>query len=63
MGISFKPTVQNALEGQLSADPSGLDSDGWKRMLCSKQFGKKTDDLCEAIAFLGCRVCTVYLIC
>ena len=44
-----------------AAGPSGLDSDGWKRMLCSKQFGKKTDDLCEAIALLGRRVCTSFV--
>ena len=31
-----------------SAGPSGLDSDGWKRLL--RQFGKKTGELCDAIS-------------
>ena len=60
--MKIEQVIFNNIDGHLiqacakrtggSAGPSGLDSDGWKRMLCSKQFGKKTDDLCEAIALL-----------
>ena len=44
-----------------AAGPSGLDSDGWKRILCSKQFGKKTEELCDAIALMARRLSTGYV--
>ena len=44
-----------------AAGPSGLDSDGWKRILCSKQFGTKSAELCESIAHMAIRLCTQYV--
>ena len=44
-----------------SAGPSGLDSDAWKRLLCSKQFGKKSVELCDAIALMARRLSTAFL--
>ena len=41
-----------------AAGPSGLDSDGWKRILCSKQFGTKSMELCESLARLTIRLST-----
>ena len=38
-----------------------MDSDGWKRLLCSKQFGKKTDELCDAIAMMARRISTSHV--
>ena len=32
-----------------SAGPSGMDADIWRRILCSKAFGKTSSDLCYAI--------------
>ncbi|KAL5266928.1 hypothetical protein ACHWQZ_G004092 [Mnemiopsis leidyi] len=33
-----------------SAGPSGIDADGWQRFLCSRSFGKETENLCSTIA-------------
>ena len=38
--------------------PSGLDGDGWKRILTSNSFGSDSIDLCTAIAALGRKLCT-----
>ena len=38
-----------------------MDSDGWKRLLCSKQFGKKTDELCDGIAMMARRISTSHV--
>ena len=69
--IKVEPIIFSNIDGKLiqasakrtagAAGPSGLDSDGWKRMLCSKQFGKKTDELCDAIASMAQRLCTSYI--
>ena len=69
--LKVEPVIFNNIDGKLiqacakrtagAAGPSGLDSDGWKRILCSKQFGKKTDELCDAIALMGRRLCTSYI--
>ena len=44
-----------------SAGPSGLDSDGWQRLLCSKSYGSAGTDLCEAVALLTRKLCTKYM--
>ena len=44
-----------------SAGPSGLDSDGWQRLLCSKSYGSAGTDLCEAVALLTRKLCTEYV--
>ena len=40
-----------------SAGPSGMDSEGWARLLCSRQFKSKPSELCESIAVLARRLC------
>ena len=44
-----------------SAGPSGLDSDIWRRILCSKSFGKVSEDACESVARMCRRLCTEYV--
>ena len=41
------------------AGPSGLDADGWRRLLITKQFGTSSTDLCKAIAEVIKKLCTV----
>ena len=69
--VKVEPVIFESIDGTLiqacakrtggSAGPSGLDSDGWKRLLCSKQFGKKTGELCDAIALMARRLSTSYV--
>ena len=33
-----------------SSGPSGIDAEGWQRFLCSRSFGKETENLCSTIA-------------
>ena len=44
-----------------SAGSCGLDSEGWSRMLCSKQFKSKPAELCEAIAVFARKLCTEFV--
>ena len=70
-GLNVEPVIFENIDGTLiqacakrtggSAGPSGLDSDGWKSLRCSKQFGKKTGELCDAIALMARRLSTEYL--
>ena len=70
-GLNVEPVIFENIDGTLiqacakrtggSAGPSVLDSDGLKRLLCSKQFGKKTGELCDAIALMARRLSTEYL--
>ena len=38
--------------------PSGLDADGWKRILLSKNFGESSSDLCQTLAKVTMKLCT-----
>ena len=40
------------------AGPSGLDADGWRRILMAKEFGNSSIDLCTAIAEVIKKLCT-----
>ncbi len=40
-----------------AAGPSGADAELWQRILCSKQFKKKPEMLCEGIAELAKKLC------
>jgi len=40
-----------------SAGPSGLDSDGWQRLLCSKSFKTCGTELCDSVALLTRKLC------
>ena len=50
--IDAKAIYEAAKKTNGSAGPSGLDSDGWQRLLCSKSYGSAGTDLCEAVALL-----------
>ena len=41
-----------------SGGPTRLDADTWKHILCSKAFGRLSDELAEEIAVLARRMCT-----
>ena len=38
--------------------PSGLDADGWKRILLSKNFGESTSNLCQTLVKVTIKLCT-----
>ncbi len=44
-----------------AAGPSGLDADGWKRILCSKQFTTKSKALADNIAGMARKLCTAHI--
>ena len=44
-----------------AAGPSGIDSDLWKRILCSKSYGKIATNACDSIARMCRRLCTEYV--
>ena len=37
--------------------PSGLDADGWKRILLSKNFGELSSDLCQTLVKVTKKLC------
>ena len=39
-----------AIKARGGAGPSGMDADGWKRILISNSFGESSTDLCKAFA-------------
>ena len=39
--------------------PSGMDAEGWKRLLTSNSFGQSSQDLCKAVAAAARKLCTV----
>ena len=47
-----------ALETKGSGSPSGIDLNGFRRMLASKSFKKSSASLCDAMAMLAKRLCT-----
>ena len=51
-----------ALRTRGTAGPSGLDADGWRRILISKNFGTAGKDLRTAIAKMSRRLCTEEII-
>ena len=54
--------VRNAaLRTKGSGGPSGVDSNGFRRILGSKSFKKSGIELCEAIATMTRRLCTEYI--
>ena len=52
-------SVKNAiLKTKGAAGPSGLDANGWIRILISNQFGKSSNDLCKALTEVIKKLCT-----
>ena len=47
-----------AMKMKGAARPSCFDSDDWKMVLVSRQFGSSCNDLCEAIASMAKKLCT-----
>ena len=41
-----------------SAGPSGLDSEGWRRILISRVFGKNGEELCNSVSRLAKQLAT-----
>ena len=55
-------TIQKAAKMMKgAAGPSGIDSDLWKRILCSKSYGKIATNACDSIARMSRRLCTGYV--
>ena len=48
---------QAAVRTKGGSGPSGMDGDGWRRLLTSKQYGQESTDLCKAIARFGRTLC------
>ena len=46
-----------ALRNRGGSGPSGMDTDGWKRILTSKQFAESSTDLCTTIANMIKKLC------
>ena len=47
-----------AMKTRVGLGPSGLDADGWKRILLSNNFGKPPFDLCQTLAKVTKKLCT-----
>ncbi len=66
--IKVEPVIFEAIDGPLvqsvtknangSGGPTLVDTDSWKYMLCSKNFGKASDNLASAIADTAKRLCS-----
>ena len=56
--IDEDSVAKAALKTKGAAGPSGLDADGWRRMLVSKNFGKFGKDLRTAVARMTTVLCT-----
>ena len=50
--------VKAALRTKGSAGPSGLDAEGWRRMLISKTFVNETVNLRSSVALMAKHLCT-----
>ena len=48
-GIDVEKIQKAAVKTQDGSGPSGMDADGWQRILKSKQFEKSSIDLCKAL--------------
>ena len=47
-----------AMKTRGGSGPTGLDTDGWKRILLSKNFGESSSDLCQTLAKVTKKLCT-----
>ena len=52
---------ETALRTKGSGGPSGVDANGFKRILACKSFKKSGVNLCEAVATMTRRLCTEYI--
>ena len=56
--INGEMIKEAALKTKGSGGPSGIDANGFRRVLASKSFKKSSANLCDAIAMLPKRLCT-----
>ena len=56
--IDESTIAQAALRTRGASGPSGLDADGWRRILVSKNFGRTSTELRKSIAEMACVLCT-----
>ncbi|CAB3999685.1 Hypothetical predicted protein [Paramuricea clavata] len=59
--INVEMVRQAALRTKGSGDPSGVDANGFRRMLACKSFKQSSTRLCEAIARMTKTLCTQYI--
>ena len=57
--IDVEKIQKAAVKTQGGSGPSGMDVDGWKQILTSKQFGKSSIDLCKAFAEVIKKICSI----
>ena len=55
--ITTKKVRKTAINTKGGSGPSGLDADGWRRILASNCFGDSLSDLCRAIASFTRKLC------
>ena len=56
--IDAESVKKAILKTKGTAGPSGLDADGWKRILTSNQFGNSSNDLCKTFTEVIKKLCT-----
>ena len=56
--IDAESVKKAILKTKGAAGHSGLDADGWKRILTSNQFGNNSSDLCKTFAEVIKKLCT-----
>ena len=59
--INAEMVGEAALKTKGSGGPSGVDSNGFRRMMACKSFKKSGTNLCSAIATMTRRLCTEYV--
>ena len=57
--INVEKLQKAAFKIQGGSGPLGMDADGWKRILTSKQFGKSSIDLCKTFAEVIKKICSI----
>ena len=57
--IDVEKIQKAAVKTQGGSGPSGMDADGWKRVLTLKQFGKSSIDLCKSFAEVIRMICSM----
>ena len=56
--INTEEIRKAALKTKGGSGPSGMDAEGWRRILTSKSFGDSSSDLCKAIAYFTRKLCS-----
>ena len=59
--IDAEAISKAAITTKGSGGPTAVDSDAWKRFLCSKSFGTLSTELCDSISILARKLCTEHI--